>query len=68
MADKETYAATLAVKMFQLIMALATKHNLKIKQFDISNAFLKSNLTKRNTYMKLPKEYINLKFLRNNKH
>ena len=35
-----TYAATLAVRSFKVIIALAVKFNFKVKQFDVVNAFI----------------------------
>ncbi|PHH88078.1 hypothetical protein CDD83_8026 [Cordyceps sp. RAO-2017] len=42
----ETYAATLAAKTFRIAMATAARFDLDIRQFDIGNAFLYSDLNK----------------------
>jgi hypothetical protein len=35
-----TYAATLALKLFKIIVAIIAYFNLKIKQYDVINAFI----------------------------
>ncbi|PHH92205.1 hypothetical protein CDD83_8405 [Cordyceps sp. RAO-2017] len=42
----ETYAATLAAKTFRIAMATAAGFDLDIRQFDVGNAFLYSDLNK----------------------
>jgi hypothetical protein len=41
-SDKETYAATLAAKVFRSLMAMAAHFDLDIYQFDAINAFINS--------------------------
>ncbi|KAK4078062.1 hypothetical protein Purlil1_12083 [Purpureocillium lilacinum] len=61
----ETYAATLAAKTFRVIMATAARFDLGIRQFDVGNAFLYSDLKKdRPVYVQLPKGYVDLGFLK----
>ncbi|KID83774.1 reverse transcriptase family protein [Metarhizium guizhouense ARSEF 977] len=60
----ETYAATLAAKTFRVIMATAARFDLDVRQFDVSNAFLYSDLkTDQPVYVQLPKGYVELGFL-----
>ena len=44
---EETHAATLAVKIFRALMAIATYFNLEIRQYDAVNAFTNSKLERR---------------------
>ncbi|OAQ57989.1 integrase, catalytic core [Purpureocillium lilacinum] len=61
----ETYAATLAAKTFRVVMATAARFDLDIRQFDVGNAFLYSDLNKdRPVYVQLPKGYVDLGFLK----
>ena len=62
----ETYAATLAARTFRIAMATAARFDLDIRQFDVSNAFLYSDLKKdQPVYVQLPKGYVELGFLKN---
>jgi hypothetical protein len=38
--SQDTYAATLASRSFRLLIAIAAKHNLKLKQYNVINAFI----------------------------
>jgi hypothetical protein len=40
----DTYAATLAARLFRALMALACAFNLKAIQYDVLNAFLNATL------------------------
>jgi len=61
----ETYAATLAAKTFRVMMAVTARYDLDVRQFDVSNAFLYSDLkTSQPTYVQLPKGYVELGFLK----
>jgi hypothetical protein len=42
--DKETYAATLATRLFQFLMAITAYFDLEAYQFDTINAFLNTKL------------------------
>ncbi|RMZ79296.1 hypothetical protein DV736_g6685, partial [Chaetothyriales sp. CBS 134916] len=52
-SDKEIYAATLAAKSFRILMALAARWDLEIKQLDTVNAFPNSELDEE-VYIELP--------------
>ena len=54
--SQDTYAATLAGRSFRLLMAIAAKYNLELKQFDITNAFVHAPLD-REVYMRMPQGY-----------
>ncbi|KAK1916876.1 hypothetical protein P3342_004431 [Pyrenophora teres f. teres] len=49
----DTYAATLAARLFQALMALACAFNLKAMQYDVPNAFLNANMD-RTLYVRTP--------------
>jgi hypothetical protein len=49
----DTYAATLAARLFRALMALACAFNLKAKQYDVPNAFLNAFLD-RTLHVKTP--------------
>ncbi|KAI1663278.1 Pol protein [Pyrenophora tritici-repentis] len=49
----DTYAATLAARLFRALMALACAFNLKAMQYDVPNAFLNANID-RTLYMRTP--------------
>ena len=49
----KTYAATLAICVFQLMMVLVTAFDLEIEQFDVTNAFLNSDLPEK-VYITIP--------------
>lgn len=60
----ETYAATLAARTFRIAMATAARFDLDIRQFDVGNAFLYSELKKDHPiYVQLPRGYVELGFL-----
>ena len=44
--DKDTYAATLALKTFRALMALTAAFDLEARQYDAVNAFLNSTINK----------------------
>jgi hypothetical protein len=52
-SEKETYAATLAAKSFRILMALAARWDLQLKQLDAVNAFPNSPLDEE-VYIELP--------------
>jgi hypothetical protein len=52
----DTYAATLAAKIFQSLIALAAAFNLKLYQYDVLNAFLNAEID-RTTYVRCPEGY-----------
>ena len=61
----ETYAATLAAKTFRVMMSVSARHDLDIRQFDVGNAFLYSDLkSSQPTYVHLPQGYVELGFLK----
>lgn len=63
--ELETYAATLAAKTFRVIMATAARFDLDVRQFDVSSAFLYSDLkSDQPVHVLLPKGYVELGFLR----
>jgi hypothetical protein len=49
----DTYAATLAARLFRALMALACAFNLKAMQYDVPNAFLNA-LLNRTLYVRTP--------------
>jgi hypothetical protein len=51
--DQETYAATLAARSFRILMALAARWKLKMRQLDAINAFPNSELDEE-VYIELP--------------
>lgn len=53
---QDTYAATLASRSFRLLMAIAAKFNLNLKQYDITNAFVHAAID-RDVYMRMPYGY-----------
>lgn len=55
----DTYAATLAAKSFRVAMSIAARFNLEVKQFDVTNAFLNSDIKKDQgrVFCKLPDGY-----------
>src|SRR3954451_21726422 len=42
--EEDTYAATLAIRTFRAIMALAAAYNLETRQYDAKNAFTNAKL------------------------
>lgn len=42
--EQDTYAATLAIRIFRALMALAAAFDLEIRQYDVLNAFLNSDI------------------------
>ncbi|CCE34925.1 uncharacterized protein CPUR_08864 [Claviceps purpurea 20.1] len=55
-SSQDTYAATLANRSFRMLMAIAAKYNLELKQFDVTNAFVHASMD-RDVYMRMPKGY-----------
>ena len=55
-SEKETYAATLAGRSFRMLMALAARWDLEIRQLDAVNAFPNSELDEE-VYVELPDGY-----------
>ena len=54
--SQDTYAATLAGRSFRLLMAIAAKYDLELKQHDVTNAFVHASLD-REVYMRMPQGY-----------
>jgi hypothetical protein len=52
----DTYAATLAAKIFRCLIALAAAFDLELYQYDVLNAFLNAELD-RLTYVRCPEGY-----------
>ncbi|KAI1663301.1 Pol protein [Pyrenophora tritici-repentis] len=52
----DTYAATLAAKIFRCLIALAAAFDLELYQYDVLNAFLNAELD-RPTYVRCPEGY-----------
>ncbi|KAJ8113220.1 hypothetical protein OPT61_g4599 [Boeremia exigua] len=52
----DTYAATLAAKIFRCLIALAAAFDLELYQYDVLNAFLNAELNRR-TYVRCPEGY-----------
>jgi len=53
---QDTYAATLAGRSFRMLMAIAAKFNLELKQYDVTNAFVHAAID-REVYMRMPRGY-----------
>jgi hypothetical protein len=53
---QDTYAATLAGRSFRMLMAIAAKFNLELKQYDVTNAFVHAAID-REIYMRMPRGY-----------
>lgn len=43
-SSQDTYAATLASQSFRILMAVAAKRNLELKQYDVTNAFVHATI------------------------
>jgi hypothetical protein len=54
--SQDTYAATLASRSFRMLIAIAAKHDLELKQYDITNAFVHAPID-REVYMRMPLGY-----------
>ena len=55
-SSQETYAATLAARSFRIMMAIAARFDLELKQYDAINAFVNAPL-KDTVYMRKPPGY-----------
>lgn len=55
-SDRETYAATLAGRSFRVLMALAARWDLEVRQLDAVNAFTNSELDEL-VYVELPEGF-----------
>jgi hypothetical protein len=53
---QETYAATLTGRSFRMLMAIAARFGLELRQFDVTNAFVHA-LIDRLVYMRMPRGY-----------
>jgi hypothetical protein len=53
---QDTYAATLAGRSFRMLMAIAAKFDLELKQYDVTNAFVHAAID-REIYMRMPRGY-----------
>jgi hypothetical protein len=54
--ERDTYAATLASRSFRMMMAVAARYDLELKQYDVTNAFVHAALD-REVYMRMPRGY-----------
>lgn len=54
--SEDTYAATLASRSFRMLIAIAAKHDLELKQFDVTNAFVHATVD-RDIFMRMPPGY-----------
>jgi hypothetical protein len=54
--SQDTYAATLASQSFRTLMAIAAEHDLELKQYDVTNAFVHATMD-RVVYMRMPHGY-----------
>jgi hypothetical protein len=54
--SQDTYAATLTGRSFRLLMAIAAKYDLELKQHDVTNAFVHASLD-REVYMRMPQGF-----------
>ncbi|KAL5371266.1 hypothetical protein DPSP01_014784 [Paraphaeosphaeria sporulosa] len=54
--SQDTYAATLASRSFRMLMAIAAHHDLELKQYDVTNAFVHATMD-REVYMRMPHGY-----------
>jgi hypothetical protein len=52
-SSQDTYAPTLASRSFRMLMAIAAKHDLELKQYDVTNAFVYATMD-REIYMRMP--------------
>ena len=53
---QDTYSATLAGRSFRMLMAIAAKFDLELKQYDVTNAFVHAAID-REIYMRMPRGY-----------
>jgi hypothetical protein len=53
---EDVYAITLIIKMFRCLMTLTSAFHLKIRQFDVINAFLNAKVD-RKIHVYMPNEY-----------
>jgi hypothetical protein len=53
---QDTYAATLAGRSFRMLMAIAAKFDLELKQYDVANAFVHAAID-REIFMRMPRGY-----------
>jgi hypothetical protein len=54
--SQDTYAATLASRSFRMLAAIAAHHDLELKQYDVTNAFVHATMD-REIYMRMPHGY-----------
>jgi hypothetical protein len=54
--SEDTYAATLASRSFQMLMAIASAHNLELKQYNVTNAFVHAAID-REVYIRMPNSH-----------
>lgn len=52
--SQDTYAATLASRSFRMLMAIAARYDLELKQWDVTNAFVHATMD-REIYMRMPR-------------
>lgn len=55
-SDHETYAATLTARSLRVMISIAAKWDLELKQYDVQNAFTNSNMDE-NVWARLPPGY-----------
>ena len=54
--SQDTYAATLASRSFRILAVIAAHHDLELKQYDVTNAFVHATMD-REVYMRMPHGY-----------
>jgi hypothetical protein len=54
--SQDTYAATLASRSFQMLAAIAARHNLELKQYNVTNAFVHATIDCE-IYIRMPHSY-----------
>ena len=54
--SQDTYATILASRSFRILMAIAAKYDLELKQYDVTNTFVHAILD-REVYMRMPRGY-----------
>ncbi|EFQ91755.1 hypothetical protein PTT_11311 [Pyrenophora teres f. teres 0-1] len=53
---QDTYTATLASRSFRILTAIAAKHDLELKQYDVTNAFVHATID-REVFIRMPRGY-----------
>jgi hypothetical protein len=52
-STQDTYAATLASQSFKLLIAIAADRDLKLQQYDVTNAFVHATINQE-VYIRMP--------------